>query len=172
MLSDNLVSLRALETTDTISLFDLENLSDFWRTSSTLAPYSHRNIMRYIETYEADPFHSGELRLAIETSAGKQTVGFIDLYNVEVRHRRACIGIIIAPDRQRNGYACAALRLIEKYCNDHLCLHQLLAAVPSDNMPSIKLFDKCGFKHIATLPHYISAGGSEYVDAIVMNKIL
>lgn len=172
MLSDSLIRLRALEAADATTLFDLENLTEFWKTSSTLAPYSHRNIMRYIDSYDADPFHSGELRLAIETKACKETVGFVDLYNIEIKHRRACIGIIIAPAHQQNGYAHSALTLIEKYCRELLCLHQLLVAIPSDHKPSLNLFQKCGFNKIATLPHYLSAGNATYIDAIVLNKIL
>lgn len=173
MLSNSLIKLRALEIGDTSAIFDMENLSDFWRTSSTLAPYSIRNIMRYIESYEADPFHTGELRLAITTSeSGGHAIGLIDLYNVEVRHRRACIGILVSPKYQRRGYAHQAISLIEEYCRAHLGLHQLLAAVPADNYSSLKLFEKCGFKTIATLPQYISAGTHSYVDAVVLNKIL
>lgn len=173
MLSDSTIRLRALEASDALCLYDWENISDFWLSASTLAPYSRRNIMRYIDNYKADPFAEGQLRLMIETLADRVPSGLIDLYNIEVRHRRACVGILIAPTKQRQGLACRALSLLEDYCRRHLGLHQLLAAVPDCNAASLALFVKAGFEAVATLPQYVSGGScGEYIDAIVMHKIL
>lgn len=173
MLHDTEIRLRALEPDDIISLYEWENLSEFWLASATLAPYSHRNLMRYLDAYEADPFHSGQLRLMIETVTDRKPVGLVDLYNVEVRHRRADVGILIAPEYQRRGMATRALMLLSDYCRRHLGMHQLLAAVPQTNTASLALFSKAGFKTVAVLPHYI-AGEQEgvYIDAVIMNKIL
>ncbi|MCM1005124.1 MAG: GNAT family N-acetyltransferase [Prevotella sp.] len=173
MLADTDIRLRAIEPADINALYDWENLSQYWQASSTLAPYSVRNLMRYIDEYTADPFAAGELRLMIEKIKDKKPVGLIDLYNVEVRHRRACIGIIIAPEEQKRGIATRALHLIEQYCHAHLLMHQLLAAVPAGNHASLNLFLKAGFSVAATLQDYISADSEgEYSDAIIMQKIL
>ncbi len=173
MLSDTHIRLRALEPEDVLSLYDWENLSDLWQSSCTLAPYSRRNIMRYIESYEADPFHEGQLRLMAESVKTAEPVGLVDLYNVEARHRRACVAILIAPALQRRGLATRALALLEGYCRRHLALHQLIAAVPASNTASRRLFLKAGFTHVATMPQYIASGAEgEYTDALVFNKIL
>lgn len=173
MLQDEQIRLRALEMADAASLYEWENMSNYWPSSGTLAPYSHRNIMRYIDEYEANPFKTGELRLVIERVADGQAVGLIDLYNVEVRHRRACVGILVSPLMQRQGYAFAALRLMEVYCRQHLALHQLLAAVPSDNIASLRLFDKAGYRSIAHLCDYVAGRHEgEYLDATVFSLIL
>lgn len=74
-----------------------ENLSALWRSSSTLAPYSLRNVMDYLATYDADPFHHGELRLMVERKEDEEPLGFVELYEVEVLHRRANVGILIDP---------------------------------------------------------------------------
>lgn len=173
MLNDGLIKLRALEPEDALALFEWENLSDLWQSSCTLAPYSRRNILRYIEAYEADPFRDGQLRLMIESVTDHIPLGIIDLYNVEVRHRRACVAILIEPSSQRQGYAGRALALLENYCRRHLGLHQLLAAVPENNGASLALFDKAGFTQIATLPHYLAAESEgAFLDACIFNKIL
>lgn len=173
MLSDSKIRLRALEALDATYLYDWENLSDLWLTSATLAPYSRTNIIDYITNYRADPFGEGQLRLMIETLDDNTPSGLIDLYNVEVRHRRACIGILISPAKQRCGIALRALHIMEDYCRRHLRLHQLLAAVPVSNTPSRALFSKAGFSHAATLPQYLcGTAPDEYIDALVMYKIL
>lgn len=173
MLSDSYIRLRALEAADIISLYSWENLSELWMSSSTLAPYSHKCLMRYLENYDADPFSSGQLRLMIETVADNRAVGFIDLYNVEVRHRRASVGILIDPLMQRKGLASHALELMAAYSRKLLGLHQLMAVVPADNIPSIALFEKAGYRQIALLPDYVAgAGEGLFIDAVVFQNIL
>ena len=173
MLTDRVIKLRALEPEDALALFEWENLSDLWQSSCTLAPYSRRNILRYIEAYEADPFRDGQLRLIIESVSGHRPLGLIDLYDLEVRHRRACVAILIEPSSQRHGYASRALALLENYCRRHLGLHQLLATVPENNSASLALFNKPSFTQIAILPHYIAAEREgAYLNACIFNKIL
>lgn len=169
LLSDTDVRLRALEPADVDALYAWENLSELWNTSATLAPYSRRNFQKYIETYDADPFGSGELRLMVE--CGSRPVGFVDLYGVEVLHRRAYIGILIAPDMQRRGYARRALALLERYCSRHLQLHQLLALVPVYNDVSLSLFASCGYTRVALLPDFIAVNRG-FADAALMRKVL
>lgn len=173
MLHDDTIRLRALEPADADKIYEWENISEYWRSSATLAPYSYRNIMRYIADYDTDPFHSGELRLVIEYCTDRRAVGLVDLYNVEVRHRRACVGILIEPAMQGRRLALRSLKLLERYCREHLQLHQLLVAIPADNVASLKLFTHAGYKRVATLPDYIaSCKTGHYSDVEIMNIIL
>lgn len=171
LLSDEIISLSALEPSDIETLYEWENLSELWNTSATLAPYSRRNLARYIENYDANPFTAGELRLMARLVSTGQPVGFVDLYGVEVRHRRAFIGILVAPSCQRCGYATRILALLERYSSRHLNLHQLLAVVPDYNIPSKSLFAKAGFSHVATLPDFICLH-RDFADASLMHKLL
>ncbi len=171
MLTDDILRLRALDSQDILTLYEWENLSELWNTSATLAPYSRRNLARYIESYDANPFASGELRLMAELTASGCPVGFVDLYGVEVRHRRAYIGILIAPEYHRRGYAKRILGLLECYCRRHLQMHQLIAIVPVDNEASLSLFASCGYIQAAVLPDYICSDGG-FIDSIFYHKIL
>lgn len=171
LLSDDIITLSALEPSDLDALYDWENLSELWNTSATLAPYSRLNLARYIENYDANPFTAGELRLMARLEETGQPVGFVDLYGVEVRHRRAFIGILVAPSFQRCGYATRILALLERYASLHLHLHQLLAVVPGYNLPSKSLFSKAGFSHVAILPDFICLHRG-FADASLMRKLL
>lgn len=172
MLDDEMMRLRPLEKEDLLTLHGWENLSRFWRSSSTLAPYSLRNVMRYLDEYEADPFHQGQLRLMIERKEPRTPLGIVELYEVEVRHRRANVGLLIDPLHQRRHVATRALDLLHGYCADHLMLHQLLAYVPQDNYPSRALFSGAGYTHVATLPHWLCAPGGEWTDTLVFQRYL
>ena len=76
MLTDDILRLRALDSQDILTLYEWENLSELWNTSATLAPYSRRNLARYIESYDANPFASGELRLMAELNCVWLSGGF------------------------------------------------------------------------------------------------
>lgn len=168
MLCDDMLRLRALEPEDIDALYDWENLSDYWREGCTLAPYSRLNMHRYIEGYVADPFHTGELRLMAELTAEHLPVGLLDLYDVEVRHRRAFVGIIVSPVHQRKGYGTRSLRLMSQYCAAHLGLIQLLAVVPADNEASLALFRGAGYKPLVRLPSYLATPGG-FADALLLH---
>lgn len=179
MLSDEILHLRALEPADIDTLLAWDNMDELWDTSATLAPYSRRNMAAYIRDYDADPFHSGELRLMAEETGTGIPVGYVELYNVDVRHRRASAGVLIAPGFQRNGYGLRALGMLESYCASHLFLHQILAIVPVYNEASLALFRKLGFTLLARLPEYIAVPekpadelSSPFADALLLNKIL
>ncbi len=171
MLDDDRIRLRALEKADLLPLHRWENLSALWRTSSTLAPYSLRNVMDYLAAYDADPFHCGELRLMVERKEDEEPLGFVELYEVEVLHRRANVGILIDPRHQRRHAALRALALLEDYCARRLMLRQLLAYVPADNKPSLALFERAGYRRVATLPEWLAADDA-WLDTLVWQKFL
>jgi len=52
-----------------------------------------------------------------------------------------------------------------------LGLHYLYASVISDNAPSIKLFEGCGFERVAEIPHFYRFSGTTY-SKLVFNKRL
>lgn len=156
LLDNDKILLRAPEHTDLHDIMRWENLTDHWQASCTLAPYSLRNISNYINSYNADPFAEGQLRMIVEHKQSREAIGIADLYDVEVRHRRANVSILIAPQWQRKHNGLHTLRLLEKYAKEHLLLHQLLAYVPADNLPSLSLFKSAGYSHIATLPEWLA----------------
>jgi len=171
MLDDDCIRLRALERSDMLALYRWENLSALWRSGCTLAPYSMSNVADYLRDYVADPFHTGQLRLMIESLEGGEPLGYVELYDVEVRHRRANVGILIDPAHLRRHLALRALGLLARYCGMHLGLRQLLAYVPADNLPSQALFTRAGYTFVATLPEWL-ADGDGWLDAIIYRKIL
>lgn len=157
-----MLHLRALEPTDVDRLYIWENNPDMWRYGFSPAPLSRHQIWEYINQYDANPLTQTQLRLIADT--GTEAVGTIDLYNLDIRNRHAFIGVMIAPDHRRKGYALESLRLLTEYCRCNLGLHQIAATVASDNEPSIALFTKAGFTLQAVLPQWISRPGA-MVDA-------
>lgn len=146
-LQGDLIYLRALELTDLDFLYQVENDEDVWQVSNTTKPFSKYVLQHYLENSHRDIYEVKQLRLVICTSAENKTVGFIDLFNFEPKHKRVGVGILIFDVKDRGKrYATEALRLLENYVSVHLQVHQLYANISAENARSIVVFEKAGYK--------------------------
>ena len=155
MLKSSKIKLRAVEPEDLDLMYLIENDTELWPYGQTSVPFSHYTLKRFIEESSNDIFHDRQLRLVIETPDGT-SVGFVDLQNYEPQHHRAEVGIVVVPEKQRQGIATEALRLLWMYVTVHLGIHQFYALVPESNEASIALFQKCGYKKTATLQDWLN----------------
>jgi diamine N-acetyltransferase len=160
MLLKNLqISLRAVEPEDLELLYGWENSTALWVHGNTLAPYSKLVLRQYInDALEMDIFQSKQLRLMIDLTEEKTTIGTIDLYEIDAHNRRAGTGILIDEAFRKKGYASQALGLMADYAFSFLYLHQLYAYISVSNTNSIKLFEKAGYKEVGILKDWIQRG--------------
>lgn len=171
MLNDGKIKLRALEPTDLDVLYSWENDASLWNVGSTIAPFSRKQLWDYIETYNSDIFSTHQLRFIIEDCELSKAVGTIDLYDFDAVNRRAFVGILIAPESGHKGYATRALLLLWEYVCERIGMHQLVAVVPIENLYSMKLFEKCGYKKTATLQSWLRVG-DKYKNVAIYQRIL
>jgi diamine N-acetyltransferase len=160
------INLRALEPTDLEFLFQTENDEAFWEVSNTQKPFSKHLLQQYLENAQQDIYQAKQLRLMIVENNSNISVGMIDLFEFEPKHRRAGIGILISPEFERKGYASEALELLINYTFTHLDLHQVYANITDDNLKSISLFEKHGFEKIGVKKDWI------YSNGIFKNELL
>jgi diamine N-acetyltransferase len=146
------IKLRAVEPEDLELLYRWENNSDLWTISNTITPYSRFQIKEFIAT-EQDIFTSKQLRLMVEREG--RAVGCVDLYDYDVFHQRAAVGIMIDLDSRNRGIACEALLLLAEYAFSFLKLQQLYCYVSERNTTSVSLFEKAGFRQTGKLCAWI-----------------
>ncbi len=163
------IRLRAPEPEDIDEMLQLENDESSWENSCVTGPYSRYQLKNYIAGSQNNLFSDGQLRLMITLVSGK-TVGIIDLFTFDARHRRAEIGIVVKKEFRRQGIACEALYLLEHHCFCLLGIHQLYAYIRTDNLPSLNLFHKAGYTFCATLKDWIYTGKG-YKDICIAQKI-
>jgi len=169
-LSNDKVTLRAIEPEDIDLLYTWENDPEIWEVSHTLVPYSKYILALYIQNADKDIYESRQLRLMIDTPEGK-TVGAIDLFDFEPHHSRAGIGLLIHAQQDRSkGYASAALELLIPYCFGKLKLHQLYANISADNKISLALFEKNGFSACGTKKEWLFTD-SGWKDEVMLQLI-
>lgn len=143
------IYLRALEPEDLEFIYAIENDENIWEVSNTITPYSKFLIRQYLENAHQDIYEAKQLRLAICKKENSAAIGLIDLFDFDVRNRRAGVGIIIQNEIDRNsGFGKEALKLVIDYAFEHLQLHQLYANIGTENKASLSLFTTFGFEKI------------------------
>ena len=102
--------LRALEPEDLGYLYDCENSPSLHREGTELALYSQHTLRRFIETSFLPVAETRQLRLIACEDA--QRVGILDLYDIDLLHRHATLGLVVYPLEFRGkGYGLALLQL-------------------------------------------------------------
>ena len=138
------IYLRALEKEDATRLMIWENNPANWRVSDTEVPFSMHAIKQFVEQHE-NFRQSGQVRLMIVKKDGNESIGCIDLFDGNQKHRRAALGILIADEANRGqGYARESIALTLSYSNDILDLHQIYVHIEESNTASIGLFESAG----------------------------
>ena len=163
--------LRALEIEDIEAMYGWENDTDVWRVSGSVAPFSRNVLRRLIDEQQFDIYATRQMRLVIECATSGEAVGAVDLFEFDPHHRRAGVGIIVAPPYRRQGYALDALLTLERYAKEVLMLHQLWCSAGADNKASLSLFAKAGYAECGRRREWIlSTDGA--TDEVLMQKIL
>lgn len=123
---------------------------------------------------EAEPGMTDEAKAANpnRTSRMFRTVGTIDLFEYDVLHGRAGIGILIYDRNDRcRGYAGDAVGTLCRYARERLRMHQLWCSVGADNEASLRLFRGLGFREIGRKRDWLWTPDG-YGDEIMLQKIL
>ncbi|MCF6342428.1 MAG: GNAT family N-acetyltransferase [Bacteroidales bacterium] len=147
MLQKKNIFLRAPEPEDVDFLYQLENNQQLWHLSNTRFPFSRFDLEQFVMQSEKDVFTSRQARFIIDKLTGdtRKTVGAIDLFDVEAKHRRAGTGIMVVEDERGKGVASTALDILIDYAFSVLDLHQLYCNIETDNENSLRLFAAKGF---------------------------
>ena len=164
------IYLRALEPEDLDFVYRIENDTSLWELSDTQTPYSRFLIKQYLENAQQDIFEAKQLRLAICDSKD-HTIGLIDVFEFDIKNKRAGIGILIQDEENRNrGYGKEALELLVDYCFETLHLHQVYANISESNLASLALFETNGFQKIGLKKDW-SFDGKIYTNEYILQRI-
>jgi diamine N-acetyltransferase len=178
--SGKLVSLRAIEPEDLDILYKWENDPDIWHVSNTKTPYSRDVLRSYLLNAHRDIRETQQFRFIIllhepQNRPGNHSetkrIGTIDLFDYDLYHSRAGIGILIKdPSHREKGYGRESLDILCRYGFEVLLLHQLYCHVGKGNIPSLNLFQHAGFRIAGTKKEW-NRTKSGWEDEIILQKI-
>lgn len=139
------------------------------------SPIGEGNRLPQLMAEEGASLSSGSLRLYYllpspsGEGSGVRLVGCIDLYAYDPLNRRCAVGIMVANEYRRQGYALAMLRALET--QQAASLHTLYADIAAPNTASINLFRKAGYEECGRFKEWLELD-SHFIDNIRMQKIL
>ncbi len=108
---------------------------------------------------------------AIETVPERRHVGNVWLADIDMRHRKAEVRIVVGePDALGRGMGSEALRQLCDYAFQRLNLHRLFAYVLAINPRAVRAFEKAGFAIEGTLRDD-RWSDDRYVDTILLSYI-
>ena len=159
------ITLRKIEPSDLPFLYQWENDASSWADGANHNPLSQRDLRDYIESTTGDIYKDGQLRLIIELDTA-ETVGCIDLFDLDIRNRRAAIGMYIAPEFRNRGIGNQAVLAMEDYASKQLDLRLIYAVIATTNIPCMKLYENLGYE-----PSSVLKGWTLESDAIIWQKL-
>ena len=147
-----MIKLRKIEPSDLPFLYQWENDASAWADGSNHNPLSQQDLRDYIASTTGDIYKDGQLRLIIEeqitnhqSQITNATLGCIDLFDLDIRNRRAALGMYIAPEFRGKGVGKEALRLLEEYAFGFLHLRVLYAIISTKNTACTALYRNAGY---------------------------
>lgn len=121
-----------------------ENNPEFWNVSDRNGPYSREDIEVFMNDCK-DLNQSGQMRWMITDREG-EAIGALDIFDFDPGSQTAALGILIAKHADRkNGYATDALSGLISHYKKERSISAFRSMVYYDNVPSLRLFRKCGF---------------------------
>lgn len=186
-----IVRLRAVEPADIDRMYLWENDASVWEVSGTLVPFSRHTLQRFLDEQAYDLLQTRQQRLIIEvpetdgrTDGGQEAmqdgqigqpmraVGALDLFELDMLHRRVGIGILIyaAADRS-HGYARDAVETVCRHAREVLGLHQVWCHVGASNAASLRLFAACGFRETGRKRDWLRTPEG-WQDEVLLQRIL
>ena len=161
------LALRNLEPNDGPRIFSYHRRPEVARFQSW-GTDSVDSVQTYIRGLEAiEPGAPGKwYQVGIFLLDGGKLIGDVGFHVMEHDPEQAEIGITVAPDFQRQGYASEALRAIFNYLFRTLKKHRIFASVDPRNASSMKLLEAVGMRKEA---HFVRGlwFRDQWVDNVV-----
>ena len=108
--------------------------------------------------------------IEIDEEEGAAVVGTVTLAAVDRRHRRAEIGFAVTRRLQNRRIASRALPVLIDFAFGTLDLHRLEADVDPENIPSLKILERLGFRREGRLRERYHQEG-EWRDAVLLGLL-
>lgn len=107
--------------------------------------------------------------LAICLKSNDKYIGNVSMFDIDLLNKSCSVAIMIGAKEEWNkGYASEALKLMLKYAFEEKGMERVSATILKNNIASIKLHEKCGYKVEGTMRHAIFKLG-KYNDLVLLS---
>ena len=139
------LTLRRLEERDASDLFLMRSNPKTIEFADGKLDREISDTMEYIVKINAGIDQKKWITWGIEHRESGKIIGVISLWNLIKDDNSGEFGYGLNPGYQGKGYMREALREVIEYALDYFLLDTVYAYTSKDNIPSLKLLEKCGF---------------------------
>jgi RimJ/RimL family protein N-acetyltransferase len=112
-----------------------------------------------------------EVRCVVSLAASGQLVGMVSLTRIDYLHRNAEFNAMVGErDARNHGVGTAATRAMVRHGLFDLNLHRIYVSILSDNVGSIRMCEKAGFREEGTIREGAYKNG-RYHDLVLMGVL-
>ena len=151
-----------------------EAMQDGQKEQTLLAGQAGQDMLvgKYGQHMRAGLEMQTELDMRAGARQAMRAVGALDLFELDMLHRRAGIGILIHAEADRlHGYARDAVETICRHAREVLGLHQVWCNVGAANEASLRLFAACGFRETGRKRDWLRTAEG-WQDEVLLQRIL
>lgn len=162
------VRLRAFTREDAEAYRGFVNDPEIARRIDRAGSVSEAEHAQWFEKLTSDPSIAP---FAVEETPSRRFLGLVWLFDIERRHGRAEVRIVLGEGRGK-GAGVEALRLLSRHAFERLGLVKLWADVLAFNVPAARAFEKAGFVREGLLRQdRASVAGGGRVDVIRFGRL-
>jgi RimJ/RimL family protein N-acetyltransferase len=143
--SDGVIRLEPLAPRHLEGLADLGRDPEVQRFTYVPSPWEEGFERTWLERYEQGHEEGTRAGFAIVDEANGVFLGLAALVHLEREERQAEAGYIVAPEARGRGIAARALRLLTDWALTELALERVELRITAENLPSIRVAERCGF---------------------------
>jgi diamine N-acetyltransferase len=123
-----------------------------------------------VDSAQEDITSAKQVRFMISLIDNKQTVGILDIFDIDFLISRAGMGILIDKNYRNQEIGTEAVLLAVDYLFNTLHLHQMYCNITNNNLISMKLFIKCGFSVIGVKKEWTKTENG-FEDVVMLQRI-
>ena len=168
MLSDELIYLRKLESTDLERTWVWMNDPGVYLKIGTQVPISRSAQQKWFERTDQA---SDKIIFAICLKESENHIGTVSLDNIDNRHRPARLSIFIGDDSNRGkSIGSRALRLLAEYAFNFLNLNRIWCKTSAGDEHITRYYEKLGFQLEGAMRQHEFIDG-QYVDKLIFGLL-
>jgi len=145
ILKTNRLTLRQLTQADCADLFMMRHDPSMIEFTDSKSDETISDTAAYIDRMKKGVEDDRWILWGLEHGESGQVIGSISLWNFDWDANSAELGYGLTPTFHGRGFMTEALTGVVDYAFHTLRLSTLMAYTETQNLPSIKLLDKCGF---------------------------
>jgi ribosomal-protein-alanine N-acetyltransferase len=119
--------------------------SDVRAMRTAIGEFDTERYLRGIKS-DGDKLHADKMAVAVTRLDFDECIGLVGYHHLERADSRLEIGYALAPSYRGRGLMTEAVRAFVKYCFKGLSIHRVDALIDPENIPSINLAVRIGFR--------------------------